>query len=96
MQFTKEQMVCNAIGCDRGDTSFIDCTRGPLYDPRFYCEEHMKIEKARQDKLSQEAAISYQESLIANLEYQLEQKKIELSELEARYEQTMAKQASSS
>ena len=95
MQFTKEQMICNAINCDEEDTSFIDCTRGPLYDPRFYCEEHMHVEKARQDKLSREAAISYQYSVIANLEYQLEQKKIELAEMESSYEQAMAKQTTS-
>lgn len=92
MQFTKEQMICNAIGCKREDTDFIDCTRGPLYDPRFYCDEHMQTEKDRQDKLSREAAISYQYSVIANLAYQLEQKRIELTEMEESYEQAMAKQ----
>ena len=95
MQFTKEQMICNAIGCECEETEFIDCTRGPLYDPHFYCEIHMPAVKGRQDKLSREAAISYQYSVIANLEYQLEQKKIELTEMENSYEQAMAKQATS-
>ena len=86
MQFTKEQMICNATNCDEEDTSFIDCTRGPLYDPRFYCEEHMLIAKEREDKLSREAALSYQYSVVAHLEFKLEQEKIKLAGMEDRNE----------
>ena len=82
MQFTKEQMICNAIGCDREDTEFIDCTRGPLYDPRFYCEEHMPIVKEREAEISRQAALSYQRSVVAHLEYKLEQEKIKLEGME--------------
>ena len=84
MQFTKEQMICNATHCDEEDTSFIDCTRGPMYDPRFYCEEHMKTVKEREAKLSREAALSYQHSVVAHLEYKLEQEKIKLEGMESR------------
>ncbi len=86
MQFTKEQMICNAINCENEDTSFIDCTRGPMYDPRFYCGEHMPIVKEREAKLHREAAISYQHSVVANLEFKLEQEKIKLAGMESRSE----------
>ena len=81
MQFTKEQMICNATGCEEEDTSFIDCTRGPLYDPHFYCAEHMPIVKEREAKISREASLNYQYSVVANFEYQLEQAKIKLAEM---------------
>ena len=84
MQFTKEQMVCNATGCECEDTAFIDCTRGPLYDPRFFCELHMPAVKAHEAKLSREAALSYQYSVVAHLEYKLEQEKIKLEGMESR------------
>jgi hypothetical protein len=84
MQFTKEQMICNATNCDKEDTGFIDCTRGPLYDPRFYCEEHMPAVKEHEAKLSREAALSYQYSVVAEYEYKLEQAKIKLAGMESR------------
>ena len=87
MQFTKEQMICNATHCDKEDTSFIDCTRGPLYDPQFYCAEHMPIVKEREDKLYREANLSYQYSVVANLEYQLEQAQFKLAKMEQENEQ---------
>ena len=82
MQFTKEQMICNATNCNEENTSFIDCTRGPLYDPRFYCEDHMQVVKDREAKLSREAALSYQYSVVADYEYKLEQAKIKLAGME--------------
>ena len=82
MQFTKEQMICNATNCDVEDTSFIDCTRGPLYDGRFYCDEHMLAVKKREAKISQDAAIYYQRSVVAGFEYRLEEAKLKLAEME--------------
>lgn len=82
MQFTKEQMICNATNCEKEDTSFIDCTRGPLYDGRFYCEDHMPAVKEHEANLSREAAIYYQSSVVADYEYKLEQAKIKLAQME--------------
>jgi hypothetical protein len=82
MQFTKEQMICNATNCDEADTSFIDCTRGPLYDGRFYCDEHMPAVKERESKLHREAALSYQYSVVADYAFKLEQARIKLEEME--------------
>ena len=82
MQFTKEQMICNATTCENEDTSFIDCTRGPLYDGRFYCDEHMPAVKEREAKISQDAAIYYQRSMVADYEYRLEEAKLKLAEME--------------
>lgn len=89
MQFTKEQMICNATTCNEEDTSFIDCTRGPMYDGRFYCEEHMPAVKEHEAKLHRETALSYQYSVVANYEYKLHQAKIKLAEMESTEGQTL-------
>ena len=81
MQFTKEQMVCNATNCNEEDTSFIDCTRGPLYDGRFYCGEHMPAVKEHEAKLHREAALSYQYSVVASLEFKLEVEQAKLARM---------------
>ena len=87
MQFTEEQMaLCHKVGgCDKKAAHFIDCTRGPLYDPRFYCDEHIQEAKDKETELSNAAALRYQRSVVANCEFKLEDEKAKLAEMEEAY-----------
>ena len=57
--------------CTNEGTIFRDCTRGPMYDPRWFCEEHIEEAEAVQRRLSNEANIQYQESVVKMLEQRI-------------------------
>ena len=83
MQFSDEPKRCyHTEPCDTEGTIFRDCTRGPLYDPRWYCEDHIEEADATQRRLSAEAALTYQRSVVENLKIKLEKEQVRLSEME--------------
>lgn len=83
MQFSDEPKRCyHTEPCENEGTIFRDCTRGPLYDPRWFCEDHIEEADATEQRISERAALSYQRSIVANLETDLAKAKVELSIME--------------
>jgi len=82
MQFTEEQMVCYVTDCKNKDTKFIDCTRGPLYDPRFYCEDHYDEAHENERRISRDSWLVYQRSIVSNLKAKLLEEQAKLDDLE--------------
>ncbi len=85
MQFSDEPKRCyHTEPCDNEGIIFRDCTRGPLYDPRWYCEDHIEEADATQRQISEEAALSYQRSIVTNLENDLAKEQIKLTDMESK------------
>lgn len=83
MQFSNEPKRCHHTEkCDNEGTIFRDYTRGPLYDPRWFCDKHIEEADAVQQRISREVTLSYQRSIIANLEKTLEDARTKLLVLE--------------
>lgn len=87
MQFSDEPKRCHHTeSCDNEGTIFRDRTCGPLYDPRWYCEDHIEEADAVQRRLSDKATLTYRRSVVANLEKELERQKAILADMENQYE----------
>lgn len=87
MQFTEEQMaVCHKVGgCNNKASHFLDCTRGPLYDPRFFCDEHIQEAKDIERRISNKASLSYQRSVVAQCKTKLALEEEKLAQMEKEY-----------
>ncbi len=84
MQFSDEPKRCyHTEPCDNEGTIFRDCTRGPFYDPRWYCENHIEEADATQRRISEEAALSYQRSIVSNLKNDLAKEQVVLADMES-------------
>lgn len=84
MQFSDEPKRCHHTEpCNHEGTIFRDCTRGPLYDPRWYCEDHIEEADAVQQQISKKAALSYQRSKVVYLEKDLARERVALAEMES-------------
>lgn len=82
MQFSDEPKRCHHTEtCDNEGTIFRDCTRGPMYDPRWFCEDHIEEADAVQHRISADAQIAYQRSVVENLKKKLKDEKAELRAL---------------
>ena len=83
MQFSDEPKRCyHTEPCDNEGTIFRDCTRGPLYDPRWYCKDHIEEADAIQQQISKEAALFYQRGVVTNLEERLAKERVILTNME--------------
>ena len=83
MQFSDKPKRCHHTEhCDNEGTIFRDCTRGPIYDPRWYCLDHIEEAIRGQKRLSTDATITYQRSVVKNLIQNLKDEKKKLIELE--------------
>ena len=79
MQFSDEPKRCHHTEkCDIEGTIFRDCTRGPMYDPRWYCEDHIEEADAVQKRISDDSQITYQSSVVDNLKAKLKEEKAKL------------------
>jgi len=84
MQFSDEPKRCHHTEpCDNEGTIFRDCTRGPLYDPRWFCEDHIEEADAVQKRIHDEAHLSYQRGKVAYLEKDLARERVVLAEMES-------------
>ncbi len=82
MQFSNEPKRCyHTEPCDNEGTIFRDRTRGPLYDPRWYCEDHIEEADVAERKRSTEASLRYQRGVITNLEKKLASERIVLENM---------------
>lgn len=84
MQFSDEPKRCHHTEpCDNEGTIFRDYTQGPIYDPRFFCEDHINESDVTQQQISKKRALSYQRSKVAYLEKDLAREQVVLAEMES-------------
>lgn len=82
MQFSDKPKHCHHTKhCNNEGTIFRDCTRGPIYDPRWYCEDHIDEADAKQRDISRRAQLTYQRSKVENLEVALSVEKQILADM---------------
>lgn len=90
MQFDNKPKRCDHTDpCANEGTIFRDCTRGPIYDPRFFCKDHITEADAVQQRLHNKGNLTYQRSVVTNLELQLVAAREKLAAMEKAFEEQL-------